>query len=67
MKAYEYYAEVLPGGHLSIPENLRDRLKEDSKIRVILFIEDEEADWKALTNSEFLKGYSDKDSMYDNL
>lgn len=67
MKAYEYYAKVLPDGHLSIPENLKDKLKEDSKIRVMLFIEDEEADWKVLTNNEFLKGYSDKDSMYDNI
>lgn len=67
MKAYEYYAEMLPDGHLSIPENLKDKLKEDSKIRVMLFIEDEEVQWEVLTNREFLKGYSDKDSIYDNL
>ena len=27
MKAYEYYAEVLSDGHLSIPEDLKDKLK----------------------------------------
>jgi hypothetical protein len=42
-------------------------LKEDAKIRVMLFVEDEEVDWEVLTNREFLKGYSDKDSIYDNL
>jgi hypothetical protein len=67
MKAYEYYADVLPGGHLSIPENLKEKIREDSKIRVMVFIEDEEVDWEALTHKEFLKGYSDKDSIYDNL
>jgi hypothetical protein len=67
MKAYEYYAEMLPDGHLSIPESLKEKIGEDSKIRVMVFIEDEEVDWEALTNKEFLKGYSDKDSIYDNL
>lgn len=67
MKAYEYYAEMLPDGHLSIPESLRKKLKEDSRIRVMLFIEEEEVNWEGLTNSEFLRGYSDKDSIYDNL
>jgi hypothetical protein len=67
MKAYEYYAEMLPDGHLSIPENLKEKIREDSKIRVMVFIEDEEVDWEALTNKEFLRGYSDKDSIYDDL
>ena len=36
MKAYEYEGKVLPDGHLSIPEDLKDKLKSDSKIRVML-------------------------------
>ena len=67
MKAYEYYAEVLPDGHLSIPESLKDKLREDSRIRVMLFVEDEEVDWEVPTYKEFLKGYSYKDAIYDNL
>ncbi len=67
MKAYEYYAEVLPDGHLSIPEDLRERVKADSKIRVMLLLEDEDAAWDKLTISQFMKGYSEKDSIYDNL
>lgn len=31
MKTYKYYAEVLADGHLSIPEDLKDKLKPDSK------------------------------------
>ena len=67
MKAYEYYAEVLPDGHLSIPENLREKVKADSKVRVMLLLEDEDAAWDKVTISQFLKGYSEKDSIYDSL
>ena len=67
MKAYEYYAEVLPDGHLSIPEGLKDKLKADSKIRVMLLLDDEETAWDNLSMSQFLKGYSEKDAIYDNL
>jgi len=67
MKAYEYYAEILPDGHLSIPENLREKVKADSKVRVMLLLEDEDAAWDKVTISQFLKGYSEKDSIYDSL
>ena len=42
MKTYEYEGEVFPDGHLSIPEDLKDKLKSDSKIRVMLLVDDEE-------------------------
>ena len=67
MKAYEYYAEVLPDGHLSLPEALKEKLKADSKIRVMLLFDDEEAAWNNLSVSQFLKGYSEKDALYDKL
>jgi hypothetical protein len=67
MKAYEYYAEVLPDGHLSIPENLKDKLKADSKVRVMILLEDEDAAWNDFSMSEFMKGYSEKDTIYDSL
>ena len=34
MKAYEYYADVLTDGHLSIPEDLKCKLKSESQIRL---------------------------------
>jgi hypothetical protein len=67
MKAYEYYAEILPDGHLSIPEKLKSLLTGESKIRVMLLLEDEEATWRNFTVAEFIKGYSEKDAMYDSL
>lgn len=67
MQAYEYYAEVLSDGHLSIPENLKDKLKPDSKVRVMVLIDDEDAAWNNFAMSQFLKGYSEKDAIYDRL
>jgi cupin superfamily acireductone dioxygenase involved in methionine salvage len=69
MKTYEYYAEILEDGHLSIPENIRDEVKAkaETKIKVILMFDDEEKAWDAIAMSQFLKGYSDKDAIYDNL
>jgi len=67
MKAYEYYGEILPDGHLSLPEDLKDKLKADSKIRVMLLIDEDERAWDQLLMSQFLKGYSEKDAIYDNL
>ena len=67
MKAYEYYAEVLPDGHLSLPDELREKIRRDAKVRVMVLLEDEETAWNNLTMTQFLKGYSEKDALYDNL
>jgi len=67
MKAYEYYGEILPDGHLSLPEDLKDKLKADSKIRVMLLVDEDEKAWDQLSMSQFLKGYSEKDALYDKL
>ena len=67
MKTYEYYAEVLEDGHLSIPENMREKLKTETKIKVILMLDEEERAWNTVATTQFLEGYSDKDIIYDNL
>jgi len=67
VKAYEYYADVLSDGHLSIPENLKDKLKPDSKVRIMLLLEDENSVWNKFTISQFMNGYSEKDAIYDSL
>jgi len=67
MKAYEYIAEVLSDGHLSIPDNIKQQIKPSGKVRVMLLLEDDDAAWTMLATSEFLRGYSDKDAIYDNL
>ncbi|MES0335851.1 MAG: hypothetical protein SFH39_05765 [Candidatus Magnetobacterium sp. LHC-1] len=65
MKTYEYYADVLPDGHLSLPDAIRDRLNHVSKVRVVLLLNDETDTWGDITVTEFLKGYSEQDALYD--
>jgi hypothetical protein len=67
MKAYEYIAEVLSDGHLSIPDDIKQQIKPSEKVRVMLLLEDEDASWSRLASSEFFRGYSEKDAIYDNL
>ena len=67
MKAYEYSAEVLSDGHLSIPDNIKQQIKPSEKVRVMVLLEDDDASWAKLATSEFFRGYSDKDAIYDNL
>lgn len=67
-QTYEYYADVLEDGHLSTPEDLKDKLKTYSKVKIIvMFDDDDDALWNNMTLSEFLKGYSAKDAIYDSL
>lgn len=67
MKAIEYYADVLSDGHLSVPEYLKRYLKNDSAVRVMLLLPDDETDWNEMGAVQLLKGYSEKDAIYDNL
>jgi hypothetical protein len=67
MQAYEYYADVLADGHLSIPEHLKEKVKPNSKVRVMLLLEADDVVWDNLAVSQFAKGYSEADSLYDSL
>jgi len=55
----------LSDGHLSIPDDIKQKISPAKKIRVMLFFEDEDHAWNSLTASEFLKGYSAEDMMCD--
>jgi hypothetical protein len=43
------------------------KLSGESKIRVMLLLEDEDTLWNNLAMSQFMKGYSEKDAIYDSL
>lgn len=67
MITYEYHAKLLKDGHLSIPPDIKSKLRPDSEFRVLILLEEEAAEWNKLTASEFVEGYSAKDRIYDNL
>ena len=72
MKAVEFETE-LTNNTITIPENfqLELSLTKDKHVRVIVLIDDfeksEEAEFKNMLNNQFLKGYDEMDSVYDNL
>ena len=54
---------------IKIPKRLSSILSENENIRVILMFDDKKKqgdDFKTLTKKQFLFGYSDSDSIYDN-
>ena len=61
-ETYEYVAEILADGHLSVPEKLKEKLRKMTKVKVMLLIGDEDAEWNNFVMSEFSKGYSEKDA-----
>ena len=67
MKDYECLAEILPDGYLSIPESMMGKLSGESKIRVMILLDDEETSWNNFAMSKFMKDYSAKDAVCDSL
>ncbi len=72
MKAVEFETE-LTNNTIQIPENfqLELSLSKDKHVRVIVLIDDldqnEETEFKMLSRDQFLKGYDEADSVYDDL
>jgi bifunctional DNA-binding transcriptional regulator/antitoxin component of YhaV-PrlF toxin-antitoxin module len=72
MKALEFNT-IVNNNTILIPKNIQSELniKKGKNIRVLIFIEDseiyDEAVFKKTATNEFLKGYSESDSIYDQL
>lgn len=72
MKALEFETE-LTNNTISIPENFHIELSlsKDKHVRVIVLIDEvektEESEFKNMLHNQFLKGYDEADSVYDNL
>ena len=68
MKAVEFKARM-KNKSIRIPDNLSSELSDNKDIRVILLLEEvenqEEKDFRTLSQNQFLSGYSDSDSIYD--
>ncbi len=70
MRAVEFETEVI-NNTITIPENFQDELalSKDKHVRVIVMVDEltEESRFKNALNQQFLKGYDEADSVYDNL
>ena len=71
MRAIEFKSKI-KNNQISIPVKLQSELKskQDKDVRVIVLIDDSEtADdfiFQQAAQNQFLKGYADSDSVYDN-
>lgn len=64
----EFESHPNEDGSLPIPPGIAARLKGVDSVRVLVVLPagtDEE--WAALTREQFLKGYADRDAIYDQL
>ena len=68
MKAVEFKTK-LKHHSIRIPEKLSSVININKTIRVIILYDDEDIpesnDYRNLVNEQFLEGYSDSDSVYD--
>ena len=70
MKALEFKSKI-KNNKIQIPENVQSQLKKGNDVRVIVLIEDpdevcDDIDFKRAAASNFLRGYSESDTIYDN-
>jgi hypothetical protein len=69
MKAVEFKTRM-KNKLIRVPENIASELSEDEEVRVIMLLEEitnqEKNSFMTLAKEQFLAGYSDSDSVYDN-
>jgi hypothetical protein len=69
MKAVEFKSRII-NQQILIPFELQSQLKTNKDIRVIVLIDEPDAyddlTFQQMAQEQFLKGYSDADSVYDN-
>ncbi len=71
MRALEFKSKI-KNNQILIPTKIQSELKtkQDKDVRVIVLIDDsdiyDDLIFQQTTQSQFLKGYSDSDSIYDN-
>ena len=69
MKTLEFDSHVTADKTLTVPSEVAVELEPEQSLRVILIVPgaEEDRDWGQLTAEQFLKGYAESDSLYDDL
>ena len=71
MKAIEFIARLENNSSISIPENIQKELElsDNKDVRVIVLIQEnglpENVQFQTIAADQFLKGYAESDSIYD--
>lgn len=78
MQAYECTANIDASGALRLPDEIMAQMMSRKMVRVLVLLDEpgqqqiqqsaeQQHAWSTLATSEFLRGYSDADSIYDTL
>lgn len=74
MTALKFQATLSPDGMLKVPSEVATKLKDISTFEVVLLVpdatetlEEEDEAWDRMTEAELFRGYSDSDSIYDDV
>jgi hypothetical protein len=67
MKALEFQTRLNPDATLTVPAELAAQIRREQPVRVILLLPelDEDAEWAQMAAEQFLQGYAEGDSLYD--
>lgn len=67
MKALEFVAKLGTDASLKVPQEVAARIPREEPVRVIVLLPEgiEDAEWRRLTNGQFVRGYGEGDSIYD--
>ena len=67
MKALQFEGRLDTEGNLKVPGELAARIPRQQTVQVIVLLPEspEDDDWRRLSEQHFLAGYSDGDSIYD--
>ncbi len=69
MKALEFLGQIDANNAIEVPAEIAAQIQQGEALRVIVLIPETtmEQDWSRLTRDQFLAGYSEGDSIYDDL
>jgi hypothetical protein len=67
VKALEFETKLGTDANLKVPEDVAVQIPKEETVRVIVLLPESTADeaWRKLTREQFLRGYSESDSVYD--
>ncbi len=74
MTALEFQGSLNADGTMKVPQDIASQLHNVESFRVLLLVpsdsetaEQEDEAWDKLTEQEFFRGYTDSDSVYDDV
>ena len=67
MKALDFETKLGTDANLRVPEDIAVQIPKEEPVRVIVLLPESTEDdaWRKLTPEQFLRGYSESDSVYD--